>query len=236
MSRIETLDTDGILSRLADLQSTLTDLVNAQASTDAVTYAPIAEPIAVAERAARIAAIAQEVTDRNNAIANETAWRDIAVQAATVHTVINARRAASNVSITSTAAWVNVDTATDLVIPAAAGDLLEVTVSGVWGTEAPVGFLDVVSIVAGNPVNSWAANGAVVTNPATVQGVMGWRGEASNYCGFGGSVSKRVVAGDISGGNVTLRFRAAISVAGTKTFYGTTINPFQCHVKNLRQG
>lgn len=236
MARIETLDMNGIDARIAELEGTLTALINAQAATDAVTFAPVAEPVAVAESAARAAAIAQEVIDRDAAIDDEVVARNNAIEASTVKTVL-ARRTAGNVTVNSNAAWANIDTAIDLVLPAVVGDLIEVSVSGIWGAEsANVGFLDVVSIVGGNPVNSWGVGGAVVTNPQTVQGVQAWRGEQGVYCGFGGAVSKRVVAGDISGGNVTLRLRAATSAASNKTFYAGTVNPFCWHAKNLRQG
>ena len=235
MARIETYDMDGIDARIAELEGTLTALVNAQAATDAVSFAPIAEPIAVAESAARAAAIAQEVIDRDAAIANETAWRDIGIQAVTVHTAV-ARRTAGNITVNSSAAWANADTALDLVLAAAVGDYVEVGISGVWGAAANVGFVDVVSLVGGNPVNSWGVNGAVVANPATVQGIQSWRGEASVYTGFGGPIGRRLVAGDISGGNVTLRLRVATSTAVDKILYAGTVNPLCWQAKNLRQG
>lgn len=234
MARIETYNMEAILARISDLESSLTSLIDAQAATDAVTFAPIAEPVALAEREARIDAIAQEVSDRNAAILVETNNR-IAAVTAIAPKVVSARKAtaATNYTINSNAAWVDVDTTLDLVLPAVVGDLIEVNLSCVWGNQAVAGFMDVVTVVSAAPANSFATNGAIVTNPLSVQGIQSWRGENGVFTGAGGACSKRMVAGDLSGGNVTLRLRAATSAAVAKTLYGVSTNPFYWSAKNL---
>lgn len=121
-------------------------------------------------------------------------------------------RTAGNVTINSTS-WMDVDTATDLTLAAAAGDWVEVGVSSRWGTEAQTGVLDVVSWVGGAAANSWAEDGAV---DASGVGVTGWIGFASVLTPVHGSVIKQLVVGDTDGGNVVLRLRARITAAGSK--------------------
>lgn len=135
------------------------------------------------------------------------------------------------ITCASSAAWANVPGLGALVLPSVVvGDWLEVSVNFAWNNEAIQGFLDAASIVAGAPVNHWACAGA----PANI-GADGWVGDASVYARIGGSIVKQAVAGDIEGGNVTIRLRYRTSAAGNKTMPAIPDLPFMWHVKNLGQ-
>lgn len=235
MTLVTGLTAAGFQSRLDDLEAAITALLDAQHTYDTAHYSPIAEPVALAATTARQNAISQEVNDRDAAILVEANARTQAINAKRPVTYLN-RRTAGNTTVNVTGSWMNVNTALDLVVPAAVDDLIEVTVCGVWGLEAPTGLLDVVSIVSGNPVNSWGVGGAVVANPNTVMGVQAWYGPGSVNHVMNGSIAKRIVAGDLSGGNVTLRLRTALTSAGSKTLYASTTLPFLVQAVNYKQG
>jgi hypothetical protein len=133
-----------------------------------------------------------------------------------------ARRTAGNVTPTSTT-WADVDTALDRVLAASVGDTIEVAVSGLWGSEAQTGYLDVVTVVSAAPVNSVAAGGAVEATASTVLGVPGWRGPSGALMPIGGPVRYTVQAGDLASGYVTLRLRCAAT--GSKTLNASTGTP-----------
>lgn len=124
-------------------------------------------------------------------------------------------RRSTSLSITSTS-WASPDTGIDIVLPAYAGDIVEVAASWIWGNEAVIGCADIVSIVSGSPVNTWAENAGA---NASYTGIQGLRGEASVYGPSGGGSSRALASGDISSSAVTLRLRARILSAGTKTIY-----------------
>lgn len=109
--------------------------------------------------------------------------------------------------------WTDVDNTLDIVIAAVTGDWIEVGVSGFWFNGATNGYLDACSVVAGAPVNMWGSNAAPDNN---FRGVSAWTGVASREDAIGGSVIREVLAGDLSGGNVTLRLRARTGVAVNK--------------------
>jgi hypothetical protein len=142
-----------------------------------------------------------------------------------------ARRTSGDLTLNSTA-WANLDTGLDLVVPAQAGDVLAITVSCRWGSGAVGGILDAATIVAGSPVNY--ISGGVAG--ASSWGVTGWSATSGHETGSGTMVQYVVQAGDVSGGNVTLRLRYRTSSATNKTLYASSDLPFQWSVANLRQG
>lgn len=236
MTLVTGFTVDGLQAELDDLEATITALVNAQHTSDLAAYSDISEPVAVTVRNERIAAITQEQSDRDAAILVETNWRNFWVSAITPISKTARRAAAGTLTINSSTAWTNYDTATDLVLPAAAGDLIECSLSAVWGAEATGGFFDVVSIVGGNPVNCWSLDGPPQAPSTPTQGVSAWRGEANKNTEAHGAVARRLVAGDISGGNVTLRLRCGTSGAVNKTVYGTVGQPTHFRATNYKQG
>jgi hypothetical protein len=126
-------------------------------------------------------------------------------------------------------AWADLDNALDLVLTAKTDDWVEVGISSLWLNEAVQGDLDAVSIVSGVPVNSWAADGPV---DADHQGVIAWVGVTSAFTTFGGSMMKQLVAGDVDGGLVTIRFRTRTNIAGDKTIFADGNTPLTVWARN----
>lgn len=112
----------------------------------------------------------------------------------------------------STTAWNELDaTNARASIAAAVGDLLVVSVLGRWGSEAPIVFLDVASIISGSPVNYWGTAGG--TGDA---GLPGTEAKASSAHSFGSSgIGRTLVSGDISAGVATLGIFYRIASANT---------------------
>lgn len=140
------------------------------------------------------------------------------------------KRTAGNLTLNNTS-WTDVDTGTDLVVPAQVGDILLVSFSADWGNEAVQVGLDAATIVAGSPVNYVGTAGG-----ASDIGVMAWGGANGDTSPAGGSVQYVVQSGDISGGNVTLRLRYRTLTATNKTLTGSTTQPLQFSVVNLKGG
>lgn len=145
-----------------------------------------------------------------------------------IHTA-SSRRTAGTVTINSTA-WTNVDTATDLILPAEAGDRVEVAVSTYWNNNAVNGYLDAVSLIGATIVNSWATDGAV---DATGLGVLAWFGPTGVFTPIGGPVFRTLVSGDITDGLLTLRLRARTASAANKDLAATTSGPLIFQARNL---
>lgn len=124
-------------------------------------------------------------------------------------------RASTNITLNQSA-WTDVDNALDLVLTAAAGDLVTVKLSGWCDANAVVTNFDAVSVVAGAPVNSWAVDGAPL---ASGQGLMAWRANQNSENDLGGSVDRLLVAGDIEGGNVRIRLRYRNSFGTTRELF-----------------
>jgi len=143
------------------------------------------------------------------------------------------KRTAGNLSLNSTT-WINLDTGLDLVIPGTsyAGDIVEVGMSGVWGAEATQPYIDVVSLISGSPVNTWAQDGA---EAAGATGVSSWVGTNSVSTEFGGSIMRAIVSGDLSAGVLTLRFRYRASAATAKTLNAVANTPLHVWAKNHGQ-
>ena len=131
---------------------------------------------------------------------------------------------AGNLTLNSTA-WANLSGPADLTLAASSGDVIEASISLLWGNEAVTGYLDVVTVVSGSPVNALSTGAAPAAGDL---GVLCWYGTASILIPAGGSIFYTLAAGDISGGNVTLRLRYRTLTAANKTVYGgaTTVQQF----------
>lgn len=128
-----------------------------------------------------------------------------------------ATRASTSLTLNS-ATWANVDTALDLVLTAATGDIVRAGLSGLHANDAAVNqYLDVATIVSAAPVNYIGGDGG-----ASSRGVVAWEGESSTATPIGGTVEKALVSGDISGGTVTLRLRYRQSSASARTLFATS--------------
>lgn len=128
-------------------------------------------------------------------------------------------------SITVNAAtWEDLDTGLDLVIAAAAGQVIEVGLSGATGTQAIEAYFDIVSIVGGNPFKNWSQN---IAEDNGHGGNSGWICRLGVQQQLSGSVSRAVAAGDIEGGNVTLRVRVRTNGAADRTVFAVAAIPLK---------
>lgn len=226
------LTSAGLQARLDTLEADITALVNDQHTSDVASFAPITEPVAVTVRGERISAVNQEVTDRNSALATEAGNRATSLSAVQVHAKNTRSVPGTALTVNSPAAWVDVDSVTDITLPAKIGDFVEVSISCNWGGEAVVGYFDVVSMNGSTPVNSWASDAPFNTNPQVTQGVQAWRGEAGSTTEGRGSIGRVLIASDIVGGNVKLRMKAATASATNKTLNRATNLPIHFMVVN----
>lgn len=136
-------------------------------------------------------------------------------------------RTAGTVTMNSTT-WADFENTLDLTVSARAGDVLLVTLNGRMASEATIGALDGATIVSGSPVN-YVSGG----NSTTSFGLMGWCGASGVNASIGGSAIYVVQAGDVVGGQVTLRLRYRTSTAANKTVLATADTPFTWAVVNL---
>lgn len=138
---------------------------------------------------------------------------EFAAGPATVKDIETKSRSSGNLTLNSTA-WANVDTALDIALNAATGDVVEVGLSGVAASEATVLGLDAATLVSGAVVTVVSSGAA---ESATSEGVMAWRPTESTTSNCGGSVLYTLQATDISLGTVTLRLRYRTGTAANKT-------------------
>lgn len=131
---------------------------------------------------------------------------------------VAAERTAGNLTLNSTA-WADVDNNLDLVLPAAAGDIVICGLSGLSLSEAVDVYLTFETVAGGNRMG-----GGDSTNG---QGVQAWRGHTSVLVALGGTAPLTLVAADISGGNVTMRLRYRTNTADNKTLRANASNPLQ---------
>lgn len=129
-----------------------------------------------------------------------------------------ARLTSGNLTLANTS-WTSVDTTTDLVLTATAGEWVEVSLAALVTTEdANRLFFDAVTVVSSSPVN--AVSGQSVSGSR--YGVPNWF-MASMYKGpLGGSVLYQLQAGDISGGQVRLRLQYSTDNITARTVQATT--------------
>lgn len=128
------------------------------------------------------------------------------------------RLTSGDITMNSTA-WANLSTATDLTLAADAGDVIQVALSALSNSEAVTARLDCVTLVGSTVTNSFATGGAV---SASSQGIMAWNLLPSVSNMVGGSFFYKLVSGDVSGGNVTLRLRYRTETAANKTIFASS--------------
>lgn len=130
-------------------------------------------------------------------------------------------------------AWADlptIGTTWDAALRASVGDVLYAEVAGAWNNEAVWAYLDAVTIVAGAPVSSFGAQGAVVAGGS---GVLPWRGPTGLFLGIAGGMRWTLAAGDIASGRATVRLRCKTLTAANKTLYAEANNVLQFTVENL---
>ena len=142
-----------------------------------------------------------------------------------------AKRTSGSITLSSNSVWANVDTGLDLTLNATTGDVVEYGISGILGAQGVETYFDVVTIVSGNPVNSFCLD-TTPANPPTSYGIQGWLSFDSIGRALSGSFFRTLVAGDISSGTVTLRLRFANSSATTRSFTANTSQPLEVFACN----
>lgn len=123
----------------------------------------------------------------------------------------------------NTASWSELDSGLRLPIAAAAGDLLEFGMSGVWDTQAVDGYLDVKMVTSANYASE---NGSTTTG----YGAGAWYGASGRYEQLGGSVFYKVVSGDIASGMVLAT--PVIKTGGSKTLFSNGGTKYHWWVRN----
>jgi hypothetical protein len=141
-----------------------------------------------------------------------------------------AKRTSGNITLNSTG-WANVDTGLDLTLNAASGDVVEVAISANIQNQAVEAYFDVVTVVAGSPVNSFGRDNSPA-NPPTSYGIMGWLCGPSVAARLTGGFFRTLAAGDISAGTVTLRLRYATQTATNRTLDAGTANALHWWARN----
>jgi hypothetical protein len=131
---------------------------------------------------------------------------------------------AGDVSAGSTS-YANVDTSLDLVLPAIAGDIIEVGISALWDNQASQGNMAVRSVT----------RAADDVGPAGTAGIAGWTGPTGVSMPIGASFQYAAVSGDLASGVITLRLRFKVAAAGSKTLHRAADFPLAWHAKNLGQ-
>lgn len=134
------------------------------------------------------------------------------------------RRATGSGMAVNSTTWTDLNTALDLTLAAATGDWVTAEPMGAWSTTgATFGAMDIVTVVAGSPVTSFATGGAPSN---TSFGTYAWGGPTSTFAPFGGALRYQLQSGDISGGNVTLRIRVRTDAAIAKSIHCSSVEPF----------
>lgn len=142
-----------------------------------------------------------------------------------------ATRTAGSVTVTATAGGINIDTALDLVLPAQVGDGIRYTVSGrittASGSDAR---FDVATIVSAAIANYFGQGVATTSS-------LGWNAWYSPNTTipwpFAGSALRTLVAGDISGGTVTLRLRGVGAGTGAHVISAVATDPLTVWAENI---
>lgn len=145
---------------------------------------------------------------------------------------INRVISSGNINITNTTYTV-LTGMSDIVLPAVAGDTIEILVSHVYTNGAANGNCDVATIVSAAPVTYLSSQ----TGTPAAAGVPAWLGVGSVFDMAGGSMWLILGAGDVDGGNVTLRqfFRSGNGAGGTKGILDPATYPVTFAARNLGQ-
>lgn len=139
------------------------------------------------------------------------------------------RRTAGSLTLNSTG-WANVDTALDIPLSAAVGDIVEVYLNcringqNVWMP------LDVASIVAGAVANVWSLDGP---ENATGLGIPAWYAAGDSLARLGAPCRRALLAGDIENGDVRLRLRYRTETAANKEVPANAVVPLEFGATNL---
>lgn len=133
-------------------------------------------------------------------------------------------------SVTATASWAAVDTATDITIACQAGDVLQAGVSAFWTSIATFGRLDCVLVPSGTVTSSFSGTYAA---GSTTTGVPGWLGITTDYTPIGAAVMKVLSSSDVVSGLTVCRLMLRADAASGKQLVSQASDPLQFWVRNL---
>lgn len=135
-------------------------------------------------------------------------------------------RIAGDLSLNS-AAWATVNTSLDLVVAATAGDIIEVCPNFMCGSEALDFAFDFIFVTSSLNLSQHAAENAAG------YGAPGWRADPGVFSAISGALYCACSAGDLTGGQATLRLRyRQPGGAGAKTVKGTATQPLILSARN----
>jgi hypothetical protein len=123
-------------------------------------------------------------------------------------------------------------TGLDMVVAAATGDILLVGLS-LYQTNSNTSELrfDVATVVSATLTNFISGGDGTIANSGGIAGMISTASEGTRS--HAATVAYAVQAGDISGGNVTLRPVYGTGATSTKTILATTVYPIHAFVVNL---
>ncbi len=205
-------------SRVTSVSSNVTSI---SSSVSAVSASVSAVSASVSAVSASVSAVSASVSAVSASVSAVSSNQNIYARA---------KRTAGNLSTASTT-WIDFDTGLDLVLRASAGDVIEVAASGFTNNATSTSLLDVVTIVSGNPVNSFAVDGPP---SGFSNGIGAWMsvGGSATTSAISGSFFRTLVAGDISSGTVTLRLRRRVDTPVSKTILADSNIPFEWFARN----
>lgn len=145
--------------------------------------------------------------------------------------IARAQRTAGNLTLNNVSTFTDLSTDLDLTIAAVAGDKLGVVISGILDAASGVWVaFDAVSRVSAADVN-YISNG---TGTPPTLGVPSWFTWDANDTLIGEWIYT-VQAGDLSGGNITLRFKYKTGIASGRTLRAASGDALTAWVKNYGQ-
>lgn len=134
-------------------------------------------------------------------------------------------------AITAVAPGTVIGTGIDVIKPVSIGDIIEYAINGAVSNAAQHTGFDVYTIVGGNPINSFSANG-LSASLGSSWGVLSWyMGNTSDYARFGAPAFKTIVSGDIEDGNVTLRLFYVKSTTTARLLFANASNPLNIVIR-----
>ena len=144
------------------------------------------------------------------------------------------RRSSGNLTLTGTTTYstlTTVGTAADLTLNASAGDVIQAGAFMSLDNAAVLLNFDWVTVVGGTVTNSFTLNGAAPAANVNLN-TSGFFVPNGVSWAINGSQNYTLVAGDISTGTVTLRFRYSMAAATNRTIFADSTRPMQLWSRN----
>lgn len=141
-------------------------------------------------------------------------------------------RTAGSYTLNNTS-WSALDTTSDLTVSAAASDVIEAGIYGLFGSTGPLTYIDVVTRASGSNVTSFGGRAAAPSGNVTGYYMPGAYAPAGGEVAFGAMAHLTLGASDVASGNVTCRVQFRTTSASNRTLYGSAADVFYFYIKNL---